>query len=170
MPPFFSGSGQSRRHHCRASSSEPQLNSSLCEHALVPLYLPLALTCALSISKDPSTLNRPRHWRLLPLGHSGHSLPPGDYPVRSLHLSGTHATLIFLLSLSSVPPSSPLYGRLPPAVVTPPLSSSGQATTALRFTYPRFHFSHHRCLAAAQPLVTCAARAALSFPVTALLC
>ena len=57
---FFFGSGRNRLHHRRSSTSEPQLNSSRREHLLGSLYLPVSLTCALVISRDPATVTTSR--------------------------------------------------------------------------------------------------------------
>ena len=118
-PSFFSGSGQFRRHHCRASSSEPPLDSSLREHPLDSLYLPLLLT--------PSFFpTGRRHRRLTPRrpgspspSRSGLSPTPPIGLVSSPHPAGAHALAILAPTPSErrralSPPRRPRVAKMGP--------------------------------------------------------
>ena len=90
---IFFESSQIRRHRRRIFSNEPQLDSSLCEHPLAPLYLPLALTCALFLSRTGSTVE-----------HLAPPQAPVAGPLRPLSSFAGHSSTLQVLHRYSCSP------------------------------------------------------------------
>ena len=141
---FFLGSGRNRQFRRHLFSGEPPSDSPLHEYHLSSLYLPVSLTCALVISRGPSTVNHLAPPQVAAAGPTPATPSPSDHPFVLLEPRVCPCSLYFSSNFTRAPPphstppagrrsTSPRRHRAAPAAPPPPLASlcSGQSILAV---------------------------------------